>query len=151
MKILLIEDDANKANNIQEEISKHYNAICIDKKESYQSGLKAIINNADYDLLLLDMSIPTHDKSIGTQSEVRPMGGIDILKELKRRSISINVIVITQFDDFIGKGEHKRTLNELKQEMSTLYENYKKTISYVQNETAWRNELINNIKIYYNV
>ena len=147
MKILIIEDDTNKANNIQKVILGYSDSIYIDKKDSYQSGLKAIFNNIDYDLLLLDMSIPTHDLSIGTQSEVRPMGGIDILKELKRKNISMNVIVITQFKDFIGKGEKKRTLNELSQEMSNLFENYKKTIFYVQNETAWRTELINYIKI----
>jgi len=145
MKILIIEDDTNKANNIRKVILENINDICIDMRESYQSGLKAIFNNVNYyDLLLLDMSIPTHDLSIGSQSAVRPMGGLDFLIELKRKNVPIDVVVITQFKDFIGK-----TLNELNQEMSILFENYKKTILYSQNESAWRIDLINFIKTYH--
>ena len=143
MKILIIEDDLNKLKKIKIAISEFSQEIKIDTAVSYQSGLKAIINNT-YNLILLDMSLPSHDSIV---SEHEPIGGINILIELKRRKISVNIIVVTQFTDF-SVGNDIRTLEMLKNEMSGEFKNYIDTILYVNNHTGWKTELINYIKNY---
>ena len=62
MKIILVEDDVKKIEDIREFLSKELNISDLVIKESYQSGIKELITQ-DYDLLLLDMSIPAFTKS----------------------------------------------------------------------------------------
>lgn len=71
MKLLIIEDDLNKLNNLENFINSYFNEklITIDLivKNSYQSGLESILTN-DFDLLFLDMSLPSFDAYIGNDS-----------------------------------------------------------------------------------
>ena len=61
MKILIVEDDENKLNNLKDFINEYYlNEVNIDICHSFQSGLESILINK-YDLLLLDMSLPNFD------------------------------------------------------------------------------------------
>ena len=60
VKVLIVEDDRNKANTITSFLQEIYPDIAIEYAMSYQSGVELAISN-EYDLLLLDMSIPNYD------------------------------------------------------------------------------------------
>ena len=142
MKILLIEDDDNKIKVINEFIDNSLLDIKICIAKSYNSGLKEIFIN-NYDLILLDISMPVFDK-INSESggEFMKFAGVDILKEMEYRNIRCKTVIITQYDDFGNK-----TLIELKEELKNDYpENYFGTVYYNAAESKWKDELLNLIK-----
>jgi len=62
MKILLIEDDEEKAAILAEFIKVEFPSIEIDLARSFGSGLRSLMKGAFvYRLLLLDMSMPIYD------------------------------------------------------------------------------------------
>lgn len=139
MKLLLIEDDDNKRKQVKEFIVANYQyELDITEKKSYQSGLKEIFLTS-YDLILLDMSLPTYDISPSENGgRFRTFAGRDILKELKRKKILVNTIVITQFDIF-GEGEKVTTIDELDNMLKGIYsESYLGLVYYNASMSDWR-------------
>ena len=103
MKILLIEDEASK----RAAISKHIVEILgpeavVVERESLRSGLKEVISEENYDLILLDMSMPGFDVSssepIGGEPE--SFAGQEIMAQMKLRGINTPVAVVTQYKAF---------------------------------------------------
>lgn len=124
MKALMIEDDDYKAKDILDFMNSNYLDIEIERKISYQSGLKSIIN-CKFDFILLDMSLPRYDTCNGESvDEFETFAGREILSEMDRRNIKTKVIVITSFDVF-GEDEYKidgKQLNEiLKKDYDDIY------------------------------
>ncbi len=103
-KILLIEDINLKADAIVEFIKTNFSDIEIDRKESYNSAIKAIYNGfINYDLILLDMSMSTFDVSVEESGGVpEPIAGRRILDGMFLRDISTKVIVVTMYENFDG-------------------------------------------------
>lgn len=142
MRILIIEDDDNKRKQVQNFIETNYqNKVYITEKKSYQSGLKEILYS-QFDVILLDMSLPTYDISPNeTGGRFRTFAGKEILKELRRRKINIKTIVITQFDIF-GEGEKITTIDELDKELKNIYsESYLGLVYYNASMSDWRKTL----------
>jgi CheY-like chemotaxis protein len=140
MKILIIEDDQNKIKQISEYVKTIMpdNKIC--EKRSYQSGLKEI-QNGNYDVVLLDMSMPTFDISPQeTGGRPRQFAGKEILMQMKRKKLKTSVIVVTQFERF---GENNGiTLSQLKEELKGIYEGvYVGTVYYNAALNNWKEEL----------
>lgn len=145
MRILLVEDDDIKAENIMDFIGGN-----ITRKKSWQSGLMEIIRNRSYDLIILDMSMPRYDyDGSGTTYDFESFAGLDIMKEMKRREIIIPTIVITSFDSF-GQEEQRIDINKLKDNLNVEFsEFYKCTISYNSLILTWKEELIEFFKHYF--
>src|SRR5690606_22360691 len=100
INILLIEDDKKKSDDIISHINNKFTNSEILLKESYHSGIKILIREP-FDLLLLDMSMPTWDRSPSEAGgEYEKFGGIKILKELARKKKLLPTILITMFDNF---------------------------------------------------
>ncbi|AZI26673.1 hypothetical protein EA772_15470 [Pedobacter sp. G11] len=144
-KILFVEDDDNKIKEIlgylrtgDVKLPKHV----IEVKKSYQTGLNAILEN-QYDLILLDMSMYTFDKTANeTGGEFMQFAGEDILKEMIWNDIITKTIIVTQYD-IIGE----RTLTELKESWQQEYaEVYLGTVFYSVDETNWEIDLTNLLK-----
>ena len=141
IKIILIEDDKKKIEDIRDFLNTEFGYQDLVIKESYQSGLKALIDN-DYNLLLLDMSIPTWDKSpIEQGGNYEKFGGYKVLKEVIRKGKPIKTILISMFDDF-GESDDSITLFELnkilKDEFPLIYIG---AVFYSSRETKWREDL----------
>ena len=146
MKILLVEDDEDKREQLIKFIIENYNVTPCEAR-SYNSAVKAIKEDS-FDLILLDMTMPTFDISAqesGGRSQ--PFGGKMILYELVRREIITKVIVITQFDIF-GKGNEEITLRDLDTELMELFSvNYIGAIQYSIKYSNWKALLLDKIKI----
>lgn len=139
MRILIIEDDQNKLKQILEWFeSETLNAV-VEKRFSFQSGLKAIVQGG-FDLVILDMSMPTFDISPEeTGGRPRPFAGKEILMQLVRRNIKIPVIVVTQFDRF---GESDINLTQLTEELKKSYSrNFVGTVYYNPGINNWKDDL----------
>lgn len=150
MKILLIEDDKKKIEDIKEFLLNFYNYSGLVIKESYQSGLRELIK-VKYDLLLLDMSIPTWDKSINESGgNFEKFGGYKILKEITRKKKPIDTVLITMFDDF-GESDTSVTLEHLNKLLSDEFPTLYKGVAYYNTrEDNWKTELDLLIKSYMN-
>ncbi|TLY45132.1 MAG: response regulator [Gammaproteobacteria bacterium] len=137
-KILLIEDDEKKIEDIRAFIEDKFKDVDFIIKESYNSGLRELMLN-NYDILLLDMSLPTWEtKEFEGVGRFEKFGGYNILKEMTRKNINIKTILITMFDDF-GESDSSLTLNEIDQllkiNFSSFYMGY---VFYSSRESNWK-------------
>ena len=145
MKILLIEDDTNKATQLKNFFSEFFPQDDLVINRSYQSGLKSLMEGF-FDVTILDMSLPNFDiKKAEDGYKFRKLGWLDILRELKRKKISTKVIIVTQFENF-GEGNDLVNLSSLKTIMMRDYKsNYKGTVFYNAKQDSWKlnlNELV---------
>jgi DNA-binding NarL/FixJ family response regulator len=141
MRILIIEDDPNKAEQVIKYINDKSDKYEIIHKKSYQSGLKELLGN-NFDFVLLDMSLPTYDIKQGEDAyKFRHLAGYDILAELKRKKRFAQVIIVTQFERF-GEGKQFISLKDLKAILRRDFnQNYIETISYHPGRTSWKDDL----------
>lgn len=142
MKILIVEDDQNKIKAIENYLKELIMDSKITLKKSYQSGLKEILSN-QYDLIILDMTMPTFDRS-PTESggKVLKYAGMEILRKMIRKKVYTFCIVVTQFDTFGSK-----TLKELEKELEEKFKkNYCGTVSYNSISAIWKENLKDKIE-----
>lgn len=140
MKILIVEDDNNKRRHLVELVRELVPSAAVEERGSYQSGLSAALAS-DYDLLILDMSMPTFDSMSGTSGNHRRFAGRDIIRELDRRRRVTRAIVVTQFETF-GEGSNRRTLTELHEELAGSYATiYDSIVYYHAAQSDWREAL----------
>ena len=82
MKILLVEDDEHKRNDVAGCLLSLKYDISVDYGYSVESGVQKAVDN-NYDLLLLDMTIPNFDQSNGSSGgRSFKKGGELIVEEL---------------------------------------------------------------------
>ena len=119
MNILYVEDEEVKAKEVLASLDEKCN---VDFRKSLSGGLSAIQEN-QYDVVLLDMSLPLYDYDSEDEDEndFETFAGIDILEELMRKSRNDKVVVITAFD-ILGEGENEITMPQLD---ANLQEEYK--------------------------
>jgi ActR/RegA family two-component response regulator len=138
--ILIIEDDSNKSSQIESFIRLILPESKIVTKKSYQSGLREIINTK-YDFIILDMSLPTYDigpNEIG--GPFRAFAGLEILNEMVRKNLKMNVVVVTQFEAF-GSGNDIITLPQLKDQLNGYSDIYYGTVFYNATTSTWKEDL----------
>lgn len=142
MKILLIEDDKKKAQDIKDYINETMDGNTnLQVRQSYQSGIRELIKSS-FDLLLLDMSIPTWDKSINEPGgNFEKFGGYKVLKESKRKGKIIRTILVTMFEDF-GSDDSSLNLNDIDAELKSRFSPYYLGfVFYNARESDWKNKL----------
>ena len=139
MKILYVEDEEVKAEEVLDVLN---NKGIIDFRKSLNSGLAAI-QEKNFDLILLDMSLPLYDYSSVDENEndFETFAGIDILEELDRKGRDDKVVIITAFD-VLGEGENEITMVQLDEKLQEEYENvYLGLIYYDSSSLEWRRSL----------
>lgn len=99
-QILLVEDESPKLAHIRRFLRESFSQLSVVEARSVSSALDSIDEN-DFDLLLLDMSLPTFDVGQGEQGG-RPQGfgGIEILRQMEMGGDSIATIVLTGYEAF---------------------------------------------------
>jgi CheY-like chemotaxis protein len=153
MRILYVEDDDSKVTDVK----KLFKELIPNNKmiitNSLTSGITEIRNN-NYDLILLDMSLPLYDFKDYDNDEAddfETFAGIDILEEMKRIKVETNVIIITAFD-VLGENENKLNLEQLDEQMMKEYSStYKGIIHYKTSSLEWSNAFKKLIKENYKI
>ncbi len=147
-KILIIEDDENKRNDIVEFLKDNYPDKETDLALSFNAGVRKAMNGS-YDLMLVDMTLPKFDKDKGSNERTLHNGGELLIGYLMDLGIMIKSIVITQYDYF---GEE--TLETIDTRLKTdCHETYMGAVKYNSSEDGWKYELtkyIDNVIYSYN-
>ncbi|WP_419236670.1 hypothetical protein [Serratia fonticola] len=139
-KILIIEDDLYKSSAITDYLINELAIENISCKESLSSGVFEVLDNPDYDIILLDMSMSTYDIS-----EKDPVGGIpesfageDFLAQMDLLGFSIPIIVVTQYDTF-GSGDDSFPLKILDKKLSEKHPTiYRGSIFFRSTSNEWK-------------
>lgn len=97
-RILFIEDNKTKSEEIKKFLKNEFYGLSIEIKESFVSGLKELFTS-NYDLLLLDMSLPVRDDE-NLINDFMQLGGHRILSEMKRKKKHIPTILVTMYSEF---------------------------------------------------
>ena len=104
--ILLIEDEVHK----REELSSYLIEIVGEKAnihfcDSVRTAVLAV-QAADYDLIVLDMALPTFSAEGGAIDGGldQALGGVEVLRALKSLSKRQSVIIVTQYPDIFLDG-----------------------------------------------
>jgi len=137
--ILIIEDDKIKI----ERLKAFFKNISVTIRESFQSGLSEMKSSFEvYDLLVLDMTIPIWEKGnndIGGNYE--QFGGENILKEMKRKKLTIPTVLFTMFDIF-PTANGSITFEEINEQYKKSFpEFYLGGVLYNSNEEDWKKDL----------
>jgi CheY-like chemotaxis protein len=141
MRILLIEDDANKADQIMTMLPKLCDAPETEVRRSFQSGLKEAVLGS-YDVVLLDMTMPNYDV---TQREPggkeRRYAGKEIMRQIARRQKPLPIIIITQYEQFEENGETIKFPELVKLLKTDFPDNFVGAVFYQAGSIAWADEL----------
>lgn len=137
MRILIVEDQEAKAGNLKDFISSQYSDTVIDIAQSYQSGVEEGISG-DYDLLLLDMTLPNFDRKPGEEGGITRMkGGQLIIEELVENNISFKCAVVTQYETFDNE-----TIEDVDSQMKDICGDcYYGYVKYNNSDENWKEEL----------
>lgn len=139
--ILFVEDNAHKRTRVVEYIESIAGDVCVDEAWSYTSGCRKI-EIKDYDLYLLDVSLPTYDRT-GSESggRFRVFGGREVARKIFRLKATGKIAFITQFNSFSDKG-NSYTFDALQLVIEKeLKENYLGMVFYNSALSVWREEL----------
>lgn len=145
MNLLIVEDDEDKRNQLIDFVNDKLATQFIEVR-SFQSGLKSI-KSTPFDLILLDMTMPTFDiNSSESGGRSQSFGGELLMFEMTRREIPSKVIVVTQFDLF-GEGEYEINLKDLDTRLQKQFPlNYVGAVQYHISYTGWKDVLVEMIK-----
>lgn len=146
MKVLIVEDDAYKLDALSEVVNEIASPCSIDPCRSVQSAVSSLAAN-EYDIVVLDMSLPSHDLEKGSMLGIpRLSGGMEVLFELDYSSASSKIIIVTQYPEIEMSGELvslDRVINFISREY--LME-VTACIYYDPDTKAWRQEMISAVR-----
>jgi len=139
--VLVVEDDINKINKIETFLTNKFKNINIEKSYSYNSGLRNILFN-QYDLILLDMTMPTFDKDESSYGgKLVQFAGREILLQMRRRKILTPTIVITQYATF-GENDTLKSFDEMEKELKEEFSNNLVSMIYYEaGKSDWEIEI----------
>ena len=146
MKILLIEDDVFKANDVLDYVNTEYGQrVFIEHVDSYNGGLsKAAM--VEYDLLIVDMTLPKYTESKGSKSGTLVTGGEILIDTLFDMGVKPCSVVLTQYETF-----NEETIDDiserLKRDCKEIYLGY---IKYDFTAEEWKNKLKEKINYAFN-
>jgi CheY-like chemotaxis protein len=105
MNVLLVEDDEFKAADIARLLNEGLPASTLERAASVTSALRMITAGA-YDLVVLDMSLPTFDLSgPGGGGSPQGQGGVEVLRLANRLGVKATYVVVTQYPDIEIDGQ----------------------------------------------
>lgn len=148
MKILVVEDEFSKKENIIGLLNEYFNGnVDIHTAMSVRSAKNILKVDSDFDCIILDMSLPTYD--IGKEEfggRPRGFGGKDVIRLVVRQKQNIPILVLTAYEAFSVDSEDDDTdisLDELKEQLDKYTETI--TIKVVKYNTLmddWKNKVI---------
>lgn len=144
MKILLIEDEITKEQDILRYLDEARADATVEVRRSITSGI-AEIREEQYDYILLDMSLPIYDNDdehYSEDNEFEAFGGNYVLDEVDRIEYSVKIIVITAFD-ILGESLNRIELTQVEK---GLFEDYPDiflgAVFYDASSVEWKKKLI---------
>lgn len=135
-RILLVEDDEIKKEQINSSLSSINNKCKIDNASALNSGLKKLCEN-EYEVIILDMSLPIFER--GSSKRFDTFAGISFLDEMKRINNNTPVVILTQYSTFSDDNNNDYSLDEIKQQCLYEYSNFIDVIYYM--DIQWKDSI----------
>ncbi|WP_419173414.1 hypothetical protein [Halobacteriovorax sp.] len=144
MRILIAEDDKYKADAIFSFLESRFEDLSVDFARSFSSALFKVIDSAEgFDLIVLDMSMPSFDVSEKDPSGGNPesYAGEDFLSQMTLMGHKTPVIVVTQYDSF-GTDEKQISLSKLTEKLYKDHRDvFRGSIYFNAATNSWKNKL----------
>ncbi len=140
-RVLLVEDDQFKEASLLEFIDSETEFFHTEVRRSLSSAMM-LIKKQNFDLILIDMSLPTFDIS-SNESGGKPngFGGWDLMRYLHAKKIKSKVIVVTQFETF-ELNDQNLTIDTLKLIFNDSFGDiFKGIVKYDSISNLWKVEL----------
>jgi CheY-like chemotaxis protein len=139
--ILLVEDEGPKRENIRSLLKQMALLDGVYEARSVGSAVRAL-RNRRYDLVILDMSLPTFDiEADASGGRPQGFGGVEVLRYMDRFKIETPSIVLTAFEAF-GEGGKELDLRSLEE---TVRRDHPRTFAdlvfYNSMFSTWRDDL----------
>jgi len=145
MKILLVEDNILKREKVINFINDSFENIEITSAGSYNTGLALALKNR-FDLIILDMSLPTFEKTESNRGgRFRVFGGREIAQRLKRANKLTNFVILTGYKDFIDDVE-KVTIEQVSDSLFGMSDFFLGVILYESSSSKWKSDVLSAIK-----
>ena len=137
MRILLVEDDEHKMKDIIQYLEVILKGVIIETAHSIESGVQSAIDN-QYDLILLDMTIPNFDiNETNEGGKSYKNGGEIVVKELLDEDVFFNCAIITQYETF-----NDEPIDQIGQRVKTYCgDHYYGYVKYSTSDDAWKQSL----------
>lgn len=117
MNVLIVEDDHHKLTKLCAELERFPMVRSMTTAGSLREAMAAV-TAASFDLVLLDMAIPSHAGGPGAvDTYSQPVGGLDVLFHLAFNDSSAKVIIVTQYPTIEYNRRHV-PLKEFQTELS---------------------------------
>lgn len=136
-RLLIIEDSDDKFALLED----YLESALLTRRRSYQSGVYELISNS-FDIVILDMTLPTYDVTENDSGyQLLPFGGEMVLSELKRRKISVPVVVVTQYGSFF-EGDKEISFEDLTRRLEAAYADLVRKVIYLDaGNSQWKSDL----------
>jgi CheY-like chemotaxis protein len=141
MRILVVEDDQHKTEQLLEFLKTAYPDCQAVVAASVRSAIEQT-EGQNFDLVILDMSLPTFDMG-PSESGGRPQGfgGIELMRHLEREEREMPVVVVTQWERF-GKKPNKIGLPELGRRLSEEHPGmFRGLVYFSSSHEGWKEQL----------
>ena len=141
MRILVAEDQPEKAEVISRVLKNHFKLCEIVTAESLRSALSIVLSADQPALIILDMSMPNFPLSSQGALEAEPesFAGQELMKQMHLRNIEIPTVVVTQYSSF---EKDSVTLQELDDLYKLRFSNfYIGSVYYSSTSSQWKKEL----------
>lgn len=141
MKLLVVEDEGPKRENILTVLEGMGLRNDVAKADSVASAIRSI-RTEKFDLVILDMSLPTFDIAVGEDGG-RPQGfgGVEVLRYMDRFKIATPVIVVTAYPAF-SQGDTEIDLKSLREKLKAEHPStFHDLVLYNSMFSTWRDML----------
>lgn len=139
--VLVVEDDQPKLSAITNFFRENFANWSIEEARSLTSAISKL-GATRYDLVVIDMSLPTYDINETTMGGGNPQGfgGEDVIRFTAFEWPDVEMVVITQYDEFQdGDGSSSRSLKEIGQSLSAeIGRNFLGVVSYSGQHGDWQ-------------
>ncbi|GGD93688.1 response regulator [Caballeronia grimmiae] len=140
--VLIVEDNNHKRERVTTFVRETFPTCVVEEAHSFTTACQRVADT-DFSVVLMDMSLPTYDKS-ATESggRFRTFGGKEIARKIIRRRIQTKIIFITQYESFSERGA-SQTLESLDDEVRLeCGHHYAGFVHYDSSRSAWKEKLL---------
>lgn len=149
-KILIIEDDIHKLESLCGFTRRHLLNAVIVTATSLNDAIESIDNDV-FNLILIDMAIPSHPILPGEGSPIPFLsGGLEVILELSSLGREDDCIIVTQYPEIEVCGNTYKVDNAKENINSLLECNVVECIEYSEGDSSWKKKLKETISVYEN-
>jgi CheY-like chemotaxis protein len=142
LDFLIVEDNYHKRERVISFLKEKFPECTVVEAHSFTAGCQRVLERK-FSAILMDMSLPTYDKS-ATESggRFRTFGGRELSRKIIRRDIGTKILFITQYESFSDRGRalsFESLDNELRNECGN---SYLGLVYYDSSKSLWKEQVV---------